>query len=130
VTRFGPEVGRGFGEEADVKTFQPLLSEAARSILIGAIRLYQWTLSPFFGPCCRYTPSCSHYGAEAIRRFGALRGGWLTLRRILRCNPWSGAGDDPVPDHWGTSKRTFTDHQGETRTTVVRHALPAERTRS
>jgi putative membrane protein insertion efficiency factor len=83
---------------------QSLLAGAARLLLLAAIRLYQVTLSPFFGPCCRYSPSCSHYGAEAIGRFGALRGGWLTLKRILRCNPWGGAGDDPVPQHWPSPK--------------------------
>lgn len=71
-----------------------------RFLLLGAIRLYQLSLSPIFGPCCRFSPSCSHYGADAIGRFGALRGGWLTLSRVLRCNPWGGAGDDPVPARW------------------------------
>jgi putative membrane protein insertion efficiency factor len=113
-----------------VKTLQPLLSDAARSVLISTIRFYQLTLSPFFGPCCRYNPSCSHYGVEAIRRFGVLRGGWLTVLRILRCNPWGGAGEDPVPNHWHHANGIPTRQKSPTWITTVRRALTAERTRS
>ena len=66
-------------------------------LMIGAIRLYQLTLSPVLGTNCRYYPSCSAYAAEAVRLHGPLRGGWLALRRILRCHPWSEGGVDPVP---------------------------------
>jgi uncharacterized protein len=62
------------------------------------IRLYQWTLSPLLGPKCRFHPSCSQYGLEALERFGLLRGGWLALRRIGRCHPFHPGGYDPVPD--------------------------------
>lgn len=65
--------------------------------MIGLIRLYQVTLSPFIGRACRYTPTCSNYGIEAIRKYGPFKGGWLTLKRILSCNPWGGSGYDPVP---------------------------------
>lgn len=65
--------------------------------LILLIRIYQITLSPFIGRNCRYTPTCSNYGIEAIRKYGAVKGGWLTLKRILSCNPWGGSGYDPVP---------------------------------
>ena len=61
------------------------------------IRLYQWTVSPFLGPRCRFHPSCSHYAHEAVGRFGVLAGGWLSLRRLLRCHPWHPGGLDPVP---------------------------------
>ncbi|MBM4204358.1 MAG: membrane protein insertion efficiency factor YidD [Gammaproteobacteria bacterium] len=61
------------------------------------IRLYQLTLSPWLGQQCRYHPSCSHYALEAIDRFGPWRGTWLSIRRILRCNPWFEGGFDPVP---------------------------------
>ncbi|GAA4310664.1 membrane protein insertion efficiency factor YidD [Compostibacter hankyongensis] len=64
---------------------------------IGLIRVYQWTLSPLLGRQCRYTPTCSRYGVEALRKHGLFRGGWLTLRRILSCHPWGGHGYDPVP---------------------------------
>lgn len=66
-------------------------------LFIGLIKLYQVTLSPFLGGHCRYEPSCSHYGLEAIRKHGPFKGGWLTLKRILSCHPWGGSGYDPVP---------------------------------
>jgi putative membrane protein insertion efficiency factor len=67
-------------------------------ILRGLIRLYQLLVSPLLpANACRYQPSCSHYGREAIRLHGPVTGSWLTLRRILRCHPWGGYGYDPVP---------------------------------
>lgn len=66
--------------------------------LLGVIRLYQVTLSTLMGKECRFYPSCSHYAADAVRQYGALRGGWMGMRRILRCNPWNQGGYDPVPD--------------------------------
>jgi len=64
---------------------------------LGLIRLYQLVLSPLLGPKCRYTPTCSHYAMEAIRKYGPLKGCWLAIRRIGRCHPWGGHGHDPVP---------------------------------
>lgn len=61
------------------------------------IRLYQKLLSPLLGAQCRYTPTCSQYAVEALRKYGALKGGWLALKRILSCAPWGGHGYDPVP---------------------------------
>jgi uncharacterized protein len=75
-----------------------LLRSLARSAAILPIRLYQWLLSPLFGQRCRYYPSCSEYAAQAIRRFGILRGLVLACWRLLRCNPWSHGGFDPVED--------------------------------
>ena len=69
-----------------------------KRLLIGAIRLYRKTLSPFIGQQCRFEPTCSHYGEEAIAKPGALRGTILTVWRILRCGPWSKGGYDPVPE--------------------------------
>ena len=65
--------------------------------MIGLVRGYQLLLSPLLGPRCRYWPSCSHYAMEAIRVHGPGRGGWLALRRILRCHPGCPGGLDPVP---------------------------------
>lgn len=67
------------------------------NILILLIKIYQYTLSPFIGRNCRYTPTCSNYGIEAIRKYGAIKGGWLTIKRVASCNPWGGSGYDPVP---------------------------------
>lgn len=65
-------------------------------VLLWAIRAYQQTLSPLFPPTCRYHPSCSEYGYQAISRYGLLQGGRMAVWRILRCNPWSHGGYDPV----------------------------------
>jgi hypothetical protein len=68
-----------------------------RSLLVGAIRGYQYALSPLIGPACRFYPSCSQYALEALSRFGVLRGGWLSVRRLARCHPFHPGGYDPVP---------------------------------
>lgn len=69
----------------------------AEKLLISLIRLYQITLSPFFGQQCRFTPSCSEYTRQAIERYGAGRGSWLGIKRIVRCQPFCEGGHDPVP---------------------------------
>ncbi len=61
------------------------------------IKIYQWVISPMIGPKCRYTPTCSHYTLEAIKKYGPLKGIWLGMKRISRCHPWGGSGYDPVP---------------------------------
>jgi uncharacterized protein len=66
-------------------------------LLLLLIEGYRLTLSPLLGGFCRYVPSCSAYGAEAIRRHGAARGGWMAVRRIGRCHPFHRGGFDPVP---------------------------------
>ncbi|WP_291968295.1 membrane protein insertion efficiency factor YidD [Candidatus Symbiopectobacterium sp.] len=66
-------------------------------LLIGLIRGYQLVISPLLGPHCRFHPTCSQYGIEAIRRFCIIKGSWLTLKRVLKCHPLNLGGDDPVP---------------------------------
>jgi putative membrane protein insertion efficiency factor len=66
-------------------------------LFLGLIRFYQAFISPLLGPKCRYTPTCSAYGAEAIRKYGPWKGGRLALKRILSCRPGGGHGYDPVP---------------------------------
>lgn len=66
-------------------------------LLIGLIRAYRAIISPWFPSSCRFHPTCSRYGMDAIRRHGALKGGWLTVKRIARCHPWNSGGHDPVP---------------------------------
>ena len=61
------------------------------------IKLYQWILSPLLGPKCRFTPTCSQYSLEAFKKYGLIKGLWLSARRISRCHPWGGHGYDPVP---------------------------------
>ncbi|HET9774998.1 MAG TPA: membrane protein insertion efficiency factor YidD [Gemmatimonadaceae bacterium] len=68
-----------------------------RQLLILAVRGYQVSLSPLLPAACRYHPSCSNYAIDALARHGALKGSWLAARRILRCNPFSAGGFDPVP---------------------------------
>jgi putative membrane protein insertion efficiency factor len=68
-----------------------------RLVLKFMIRMYQLTLSPMLGPRCRFYPSCSQYGIEAIDKHGALHGSWLTIKRIGRCHPFHEGGFDPVP---------------------------------
>ena len=64
---------------------------------IGMIKLYQLIISPWLGPSCRFTPTCSQYGLEAFKKYGVFKGIWLTVKRISRCHPWGGHGYDPVP---------------------------------
>ena len=69
-----------------------------RWLLIRLVRFYQIFISPFFPPSCRFEPTCSQYAIEAIQTHGALKGGWMALRRIGRCNPFCEGGFDPVPE--------------------------------
>jgi putative membrane protein insertion efficiency factor len=68
-----------------------------RIVLKGLLKVYRYCVSPMLGPTCRFYPSCSCYAEEAIERHGALRGSYLTARRLLRCHPWHEGGYDPVP---------------------------------
>lgn len=67
-------------------------------LLMGIIRIYKKIIYPLFPPCCKYYPTCSSYALDAVGKFGFIRGGWLALWRVLRCNPWSMGGVDYVPE--------------------------------
>jgi putative membrane protein insertion efficiency factor len=69
-----------------------------KKILIGFIKIYQKIISPLTPPSCRFYPTCSHYGIEAIEKHGALKGLWLAVRRISKCHPFHEGGFDPVPE--------------------------------
>ncbi|MEO7080129.1 MAG: membrane protein insertion efficiency factor YidD [Flavobacteriales bacterium] len=73
------------------------MSALIGKLLIALIRVYQGMISPLLPGSCRYTPTCSEYGVQAMRKYGPWRGGLLTLKRFLSCNPWGGHGHDPVP---------------------------------
>lgn len=66
-------------------------------ILILLVKFYQYSISPLLPSACRYTPTCSHYTLQALRKYGPFKGSWLALKRISSCHPWGGSGHDPVP---------------------------------
>lgn len=68
-----------------------------RRLAITLIRGYQYLISPFIPPTCRFTPTCSHYALEVLAKYGVVKGGWLSIKRLLRCNPWNPGGYDPAP---------------------------------
>jgi len=74
-------------------SFKKLLS----GFFILLVKVYQYTLSPYIGRQCRYTPTCSNYSIEAFRKHGPFKGLYLTIKRVISCNPWGGHGYDPVP---------------------------------
>jgi putative membrane protein insertion efficiency factor len=67
------------------------------SFLIFLLKMYQQVISPYLGQNCRFTPTCSQYGVEAVKKHGPFKGGYLTLKRLLSCHPWGKSGYDPVP---------------------------------
>ncbi|MBC5648424.1 membrane protein insertion efficiency factor YidD [Christensenella tenuis] len=68
-----------------------------KKVILAMIRFYQKAISPYTRPCCRFTPTCSQYAVEAVTKYGALKGSFLAVKRILRCNPLFKGGYDPVP---------------------------------
>ena len=76
-----------------------------KKLIIKAIRFYQKKISPLFGPRCRYYPTCSQYAVEAVERFGAIKGSFLAVSRLLRCNPLFPGGYDPVPQKKGQKNK-------------------------
>ena len=65
--------------------------------LLALVKFYQYCISPLTPPSCRYVPTCSQYAVDALRKYGPIKGCWLTLKRLSRCHPWGGSGYDPVP---------------------------------
>ena len=84
-----------------------------RLALVGLVRVYQHAVSPWLGPSCRFTPTCSEYAVQALRRYGAVRGGLLALWRVGRCHPWGGHGYDPP--RWFGEGDAETGAEGGTR---------------
>lgn len=82
---------------------------ALRGLAGMPIRFYKYCISPLLPPACRYVPTCSEYALEAIEVHGVVRGGWLTVRRLLRCGPWSAGGYDPVPQARAHSRDSDLD---------------------
>jgi putative membrane protein insertion efficiency factor len=74
-----------------------LANKLLSTVFVGMIKVYQGAISPYLMPSCRYTPTCSQYGIEAISKHGPFKGGYLTLKRFLSCHPWGGHGHNPVP---------------------------------
>jgi hypothetical protein len=98
---------------------------------VALVVVYRYTLSPLLhmiapGAGCRYEPTCSAYALDAFRRHGALRGGWLALRRIFDCHPWGGHGHDPVPEEWPgwAFSRRSCDHSPKSSPEASRSSLP------
>lgn len=73
------------------------IASLPKRFLLWLVRFYRTAISPLHQPCCRFIPTCSQYALEAIEKYGAIKGGYLALRRILRCNPFCKGGYDPVP---------------------------------
>lgn len=68
-----------------------------KRLLIGLVKIYQYVISPYLGKRCRHYPSCSAYAVEAVEKYGAIKGGWLSVKRVSHCHPWHPGGYDPVP---------------------------------
>jgi len=86
------------GDEPRLRDLPRRIENLPRFLLLGLIRLYQMTLAKTLPPnTCRFYPTCSHYGYQAIYRYGVIKGGWLATWRVLRCNPFNPGGIDPVP---------------------------------
>lgn len=73
------------------------MKKILRNILLLPVYFYRYCISPFTPSACRYLPTCSQYMVEAVKKYGIIKGGWLGIKRLLRCNPWGGSGYDPVP---------------------------------
>ena len=84
--------------------------QIVRKAVLGLLRGYKWAISPLLPPSCRYVPTCSEYAMEALKRYGALRGGYMAAARVLRCHPFAKGGYDPVVPAANTGCKIF--HSG------------------
>ena len=99
-----------------------------KHLLIGFIRAWRFAISPLYGQVCRYHPTCSAYALEAVTVHGALRGTWLSVRRIGRCHPWAAGGYDPVPPRATpaavhVSPLQLEEHECSTSSATIGHAI-------
>lgn len=74
-----------------------MIKKAIEFIVLLPVYIYRYTISPLSPPSCRYTPTCSQYAIEAVKKHGIFKGGWLAVKRLSRCHPWGESGYDPVP---------------------------------
>ena len=77
--------------------FLQLCKRASALPLLVLVKFYQYCISPLTPPSCRFTPTCSQYAVEALKKYGPIKGSWLTIKRLSKCHPWGGSGYDPVP---------------------------------
>ncbi len=103
------------------------MSNLVNQFLRGLIMAYRYLLAPLIPGRCRYLPSCSHYGLEALQVHGPVYGGWLTLRRLLRCHPWGGHGLDPVPSRLDRSIAPTSDIHSDIPLTGYRSSYEIEK---
>lgn len=82
------------------------MKQCAKFVTLQLLRAYKWAISPLFPPACRFVPTCSEYAMEAVERYGALRGAWVAMGRVLRCHPFARAGYDPV-ERTATGKQSL-----------------------
>jgi len=73
------------------------MKKTLQFIFLLPVYFYRYSISPLIGPRCRYTPTCSQYTIDAVKKYGIIKGGWLAIKRISSCHPWGGSGYDPVP---------------------------------
>jgi len=81
----------------DVKQIYNVSMKVITFPFVILIKIYQLIISPLLPPSCRYIPTCSQYSLEALKKYGLLKGGWLSIKRIAKCHPWGGSGYDPLP---------------------------------
>lgn len=106
------EPARAPGSPSALASLLSALYRAPRLVLVGVVRLYQGAVSPWLPATCRYTPTCSEYAVQALRRYGALRGSVLAVWRIARCHPWGGHGYDPPRWFGETPEGTEAESSG------------------